>query len=104
MDTLTNTTRPFTMWLTLVALSAPILALSVDMNGVVVLLSDIGSDLHVTANTAGSIVTVASVAFAAPLLLIGRAADRLVLADSSSGAWRSSGCPRPSAPSPIPSR
>jgi MFS family permease len=64
------------IWLTLVALSAPILALSVDMNGVVVLLSDIGSDLGVTATTAGAIVTVASVAFAAPLLLIGRAADR----------------------------
>lgn len=64
------------MWLTLVALSAPILALSVDMNGVVVLLSDIGHDLNVSTSSAGAIVTVASVAFAAPLLLIGRAADR----------------------------
>ncbi|CAB4332744.1 unannotated protein [freshwater metagenome] len=64
------------MWVTLIALSAPILALSVDMNGVVVLLSDIGGDLNVTATAAGAIVTVASVAFAAPLLLIGRAADR----------------------------
>ena len=32
--------------------------------------------LAVTAPTAGAIVTVASVAFAAPLLLVGRAADR----------------------------
>lgn len=64
------------MWLTLVALSAPILALSVDMNGVVVLLGDIGGDLGVSTAAAGGIVTVASVAFAAPLLLIGRAADR----------------------------
>lgn len=68
--------HPIRMWATLVALSAPILALSVDMNGVVVLLSDIGSDLNVSATSAGAIVTVASVAFAAPLLLIGRAADR----------------------------
>jgi len=67
---------PFRMWVTLVALSAPILALSVDMNGVVVLLSDIGSDLDVNATSAGAVVTIASVAFAAPLLLIGRAADR----------------------------
>ncbi len=69
-------TSPVRMWLTLVALSAPILALSVDMNGVVVLLADIGRDLDVTTAAAGAIVTVASVAFAAPLLLIGRAADR----------------------------
>jgi len=70
------TVNPLRMWITLVALSAPILALSVDMNGVVVLLGDIGSDLNVTTNTAGAMVTVASIAFAAPLLLIGRAADR----------------------------
>lgn len=71
-----STLSPARMWVTLVALSAPILALSVDMNGVVVLLSDIGNDLQVSATTAGAIVTIASVAFAAPLLLIGRAADR----------------------------
>lgn len=64
------------VWVTLVALSAPIFALSVDMNGVVVLLGDIGGDLNVTTKAAGAIVTIASVAFAAPLLLIGRAADR----------------------------
>ena len=76
---MTSTDQPVKssrMWLTLVALSAPILALSVDMNGVVVLLSDIGHDLNVSTSSAGAIVTVASVAFAAPLLLIGRAADR----------------------------
>jgi MFS family permease len=63
--------------LALVALSLPIVALSVDMNGVVVLLPSIGADLGVTAATAGAIVTCASLAFAAPLLLIGRVADRL---------------------------
>lgn len=67
---------PTRMWVTLVALSMPILALSVDMNGVVVLLPQIASDLGVSASSAGAIVTVASVAFAAPLLLVGRAADR----------------------------
>lgn len=53
------------MWLALVALSVPILALSIDINGVVVLLSDLGPDLGVSATTAGSIVTVASIAYAA---------------------------------------
>jgi MFS family permease len=67
---------PARMWMTLVALSMPIFALSIDMNGVVVLLPQIATDLGVTAPTAGAIVTVASVAFAAPLLLVGRAADR----------------------------
>jgi MFS family permease len=64
-------------WLALFALSLPVVALSVDMNGVVVLLPTIGRDLEVSAATAGAIVTAASLAFAAPLLLIGRVADRV---------------------------
>jgi MFS family permease len=64
-------------WLALFALSLPVIALSVDMNGVVVLLPTIGSDLGVTPAVAGAIVTAASLAFAAPLLLIGRIADRV---------------------------
>jgi MFS family permease len=64
-------------WLALVALSLPVIALSVDMNGVVVLLPTIGKDLDVTPAVAGAIVTAASLAFAAPLLLIGRIADRV---------------------------
>lgn len=64
-------------WLALFALSLPVVALSVDMNGVVVLLPTIGSDLGVTPEVAGAIVTAASLAFAAPLLLIGRVADRI---------------------------
>jgi MFS family permease len=64
-------------WLALVALSLPVVALSIDMNGVVVLLPSIAGDLHVSTATAGAIVTAASVAFAAPLLLIGRIADRV---------------------------
>jgi DHA2 family methylenomycin A resistance protein-like MFS transporter len=64
-------------WLALVALSLPVVALSVDMNGVVVLLPTIGHDLGVSASVAGAIVTAASLAFAAPLLLIGRVADRV---------------------------
>jgi MFS family permease len=55
----------------------PVLVLSVDMNGVVVLLPTIGHDLGVSAAMAGAIVTVASLAFAAPLLLVGRVADRV---------------------------
>jgi DHA2 family multidrug resistance protein-like MFS transporter len=64
-------------WLALFALSLPVIALSVDMNGVVVLLPTIGHDLGVTPAVAGAIVSVASLAFAAPLLLIGRVADRV---------------------------
>ncbi|HEU5307670.1 MAG TPA: MFS transporter, partial [Acidimicrobiia bacterium] len=64
-------------WLALCALSLPVVALSVDMNGVVVLLPTIGHDLGVTPAVAGAIVTAASLAFAAPLLLIGRVADRV---------------------------
>ena len=64
-------------WLALFALSLPIIALSVDANGVVVLLPSIGTDLGVSAATAGAIVTCSSLAFAAPLLLIGRLADRV---------------------------
>lgn len=67
---------PVRMWLALVALSVPIVALSVDVNGVVVLLPEIADDLGVPAATAGSIVTVASLAYAAPLLVIGRLAGK----------------------------
>jgi MFS family permease len=63
--------------LALVALSLPVVALSVDMNGVVVLLPSIGHDLGVSAATAGAIVSCASLTFAAPLLLIGRITDRV---------------------------
>lgn len=68
---------PLRMWAALVALSVPIVALSVDVNGVVVLLPDLGADLGVSAATAGAIVTVASLAYAAPLLAVGRLAARL---------------------------
>ncbi|MFN8025139.1 MAG: MFS transporter [Acidimicrobiia bacterium] len=73
----TSTSTPTRRWLGLAALSMPVLVLSVDMNGVVVLLPQIGHDLGVSAATAGAIVTVASLAFAAPLLLVGRVADRV---------------------------
>jgi MFS family permease len=63
--------------LALVALCLPIVALSVDANGVVVLLPQIAHDLGVSAASAGAIVTVQSLAFAAPLLLVGRIADRI---------------------------
>jgi DHA2 family multidrug resistance protein-like MFS transporter len=69
--------KKFKRWLALFALSLPVIALSVDMNGVVVLLPTIASDLGVTADVAGAIVSVASLAFAAPLLLIGRVSDRV---------------------------
>lgn len=65
------------LWVALAALSIPVVALSVDMNGVVVLLGPIAADLGVSATTAGAIVTVASLAYAAPLLLVGRVADRV---------------------------
>ncbi len=64
-------------WFLLVALSLPILVLSVDANGVVVLLPTIAGDLHVSAAASTAVVTVSSVAFAAPLILIGRWASRV---------------------------
>lgn len=70
-------TSPRRAWLLLVALSLPILALSVDANGVVVLLPTIARDLDVSPLGIGAVITVASVAFAAPLVLIGRVATRI---------------------------
>ncbi len=63
--------------LALLALSLRVIGLKVVMIVFVVLLPTIGSDLGVTPAVAGAIVTVASLAFAAPLLLIGRIADRV---------------------------
>jgi len=60
----------------LVALSLPIFVLSVDANGVVVLLPQIAHDLGVSNAAASAVITAQSLAFAAPLLLIGRLADR----------------------------
>lgn len=64
-------------WAALVALSIPLFALSVDLNGVAILLPQIAGDLHVSALTASSVVTAAALGFAAPLLLVGRVADRV---------------------------
>jgi len=64
-------------WITLVALSLPMLVLSIDANGVVVLLPTIGADLGVGADSMSAVVTVSSLAFAAPLVLVGRIADRV---------------------------
>lgn len=64
-------------WITLFALSLPMFVLSVDANGVVVLLPTIGKDLGVSVASMSAVVTVSSLAFAAPLVLIGRIADRV---------------------------
>ena len=68
---------PFRLWLTLGALSIPIILVSIDLNGIVVLLPQIGSDLGASADEVGSIVTVASITSCAPLLLVGRVATRV---------------------------
>lgn len=68
---------PRRAWTALVALSLPMLVLSIDANGVVVLLGAIGGDLDVDAGRTSVVVTVASLAFAAPLVLVGRIADRV---------------------------
>ena len=68
---------PARAWVLLVALSLPMVALSVDANGVVVLLPEIGRALGASGASMSAVVTVASVAFAAPLLLIGRLANRV---------------------------
>ena len=68
---------PVRAWLLLVALSLPILALSIDANGVVVLLPTMARDLGMSPVASSSVITVASVAFAAPLILIGRVATRV---------------------------
>ncbi len=60
---------PFRLWLTLGALSIPIILVSIDLNGIVVLLPQIGADLGASADEVGSIVTVASITSCAPLLL-----------------------------------
>lgn len=72
-------------WLLLVALSLPMVALSVDANGVVVLLPAIGRSLRSDLSGMSAVVTISSITFAAPLLLIGRLAGpvgirRLLLA------------------------
>ena len=67
---------PVRSWLLLLALSLPIFALSIDANGVVVLLPTMARDLGVSPVASSAVVTVASVAFAAPLILIGRVATR----------------------------
>lgn len=61
-------------WLLLVAVSLPMVALSIDANGVVVLLPAIGRDLGAEPSGMSAVVTISSIAFAAPLLLIGRLA------------------------------
>jgi len=83
--------------LALFALSLPVVALSVDMNGVVVLLPTIGRDLGVTPAVAGAIVSVASLAFAAPLLLevgkvpVAGSADARLLAEESARLMQEAG-------------
>ena len=63
-------------WLALFALSLPVVALSVDMNGVVVLLPTIAEDLGVTPAGRGCHRHRAS-RLRRTLLLIGRSADRV---------------------------
>jgi MFS family permease len=70
-------TTPIRSWVALFALSLPMFVLSIDANGVVVLLPTIGKDLGVGVDTMSAVVTVSSLAFAAPLVLIGRIADRV---------------------------
>ena len=51
--------------------------MSADLNGVAVLLPQIGHDLGTSSESIGAIVSVAALAFAAPLILVGRVADRV---------------------------
>ena len=64
-------------WAVLIAVSIPLFALSVDLNGVAILLPQIGKDFDVSAVGASGAVTAAAIGFAAPLMLVGRLADRI---------------------------
>jgi len=64
-------------WAVLLAVSIPLFALSVDLNGVAILLPQIGHDFNVSAVGASGAVTAAAIGFAAPLLLVGRITDRI---------------------------
>ena len=84
-------------WWLLVALSLPMVALSVDANGVVVLLPAIGRSLRADLSGMSAVVTISSITFAAPLLLVGRLAGpvgirRMLLAGVAAFAVASALC------------
>jgi len=74
---MTSTITRTRAWAVLIAVSIPLFALSVDLNGVAILLPQIGKDFDVGTVGASSAVTAAAIGFAAPLLLVGRVADRI---------------------------
>lgn len=63
-------------WVALVGLALPLFALSVDAYGVGVLLPDIAADLSIDTLQSGAVVTASAIGCAAPLLFVGRLADR----------------------------
>lgn len=63
-------------WIALVGLALPMFALSVDAYGVGVLLPDIADSLHIDTLQSGAVITAAAIGCAAPLLFVGRLADR----------------------------
>ena len=63
-------------WVALVGLALPLFALSVDAYGVGVLLPDIAESLRISTLQTTAVITAAAIGTAAPLLFVGRLADR----------------------------
>ncbi len=64
-------------WVVLGAMSLPLIALAIDVNGVGVVLPEISSGLHLTSTETTWVMNASPLAFAAFLVVIGRVADRV---------------------------
>ena len=72
-----GSTRVRSPWWLLGALSLPLLALSVDVNGVGIVLPEIAADLHLDPSAGSWVMNASPIAFAAVLIVTGRLADRI---------------------------
>ena len=72
-----GSTRVRSPWWLLGALGLPLVALSVDVNGVGIVLPEIAADLHLDPSAATWVMNASPIAFAAVLLVMGRLAERI---------------------------
>ncbi len=72
-----GSTRLRSAWWLLGALSLPLVALSVDVNGVGIVLPEIAADLRLDPSGATWVMNASPIAFAAVLIVMGRLADRI---------------------------
>ena len=73
----TDPARGRSPWWLLAALSLPLVALAVDVNGVGIVLPEISADLRLDAAAATWVMNASPIAFAAVLIVMGRLADRI---------------------------